>query len=187
MDRRAFTLQLYAGKSPLPMLTSSLAQHASPTWRCSGCLMLWGVYGYTTDDARPSGAGCTLCDDTQSWIADSSMARLIDERVSVDSARFDSVHTAAFYTVAAMEQVIEQGQYNRLTHSCQRPLREKVSKAVTSTMESWIAQHGPGRELQLVQVAFYTPGPAVMTVIVEIGYPHGLKPTRFIVRYRWVM
>ena len=108
MDRRAFTLQLYAGKSPLPMPTSSLAQHANPTWRCSGCFMLWGVYGYTTDDARPSGDGCTLCDDTQSWIADSPMARLIDERAGIDSrASLDIVHTAAFYTVAAMEQVIE--------------------------------------------------------------------------------
>ena len=62
MDRREFTLQLYDGKvAPAPFipdLGSVTRAVDGRLWRCSGCLMAWGVYGYTTSDARPVGDGC---------------------------------------------------------------------------------------------------------------------------------
>ena len=61
MDRRVFTLQLFDRQDP------AQEAPASPVWRCSGCLMAWGVYGPTTAQARPQGDGCPLCKNVW-WI-----------------------------------------------------------------------------------------------------------------------
>lgn len=188
MDRRAFTLQLYAGKScPPPIMDSASERSTGPVWRCSGCLMAWGVYGPTTSDARPQGDGCDFCDSKESWIPDSPLAREIDERAGIGYLTSDQYAPA--YAVAAVERVIEQGHYHCLTRSCYPQIEKQVRAAVETTMEVWVDRHRPDQVLRHVQIGFYNGGEprvAVMTVQVTIGYPHDIKCTRFIVRYRWV-
>ncbi len=194
MHRREFTLQLYDGKPPPPPIDTPLTRLSSldvaataPTWRCSGCLMAWGVYGATTGDARPEGAGCTFC-KSEIWMADSPAARMLDSRAgrAPSQLALDSIHAAAPYAIHAAEYAIKQGHYNRLTHSCQDPIKEKVAIGVRETMLQWLRMHGSGQRLDHIQVGFYNADMAVMTVMVSMAYPSSTTRDKFTVRYRWV-
>ena len=125
MDRRTFTLQLFDGLQPRPQPPGA---PALPSWRCSGCLMAWGVYGPTMADARPQGDGCPLC-VAKAWMADNQLALAIDERAGIRSKVI--VTPRAKYAIAVVEAVIVQGHYNRLTHSIQPLLTDKVRNSMT--------------------------------------------------------
>ncbi len=201
MDRRQFTLQLYDGKPTSKRMPDDLTsfsgplsmQHVRPEalWRCSGCLMAWGSYGASyTQDGRPIGQGCDHC-KAGVWMADSPAAQVIDDAAGHDFRKcFDSLHPAAAYAIAAAERTIIEGQYVRLTPSCEPHIRAKVRDAVTSVMEQWIGQHRPGKVLRSSNADFLHSDVAVMTLHIGIGYLH--QPAsdsnieRFVVRYRWV-
>lgn len=195
MPRRSFTLQMYPGRvgpppiAPPPPDSVALAAVA-PTWRCSGCLMAWGVYGPTTSDARPAGSGCEHCRDA-SWVADSPAARMIDEAAGIDSRQcLDQLHPAAPFAMAALEHAIRQGQWNRLTSTCERPLMARVYSSVEVAMDRWIKQFRSGKELRDLRINFdYSIG-AVMKVEVCIAYPYAehndSRNECFTLRHRWV-
>lgn len=194
MPRRSFTLQMYSGRvgpkpiAPPPPDSATIAAVA-PTWRCSGCLMAWGVYGPTTSDARPVGQGCAHCRDAN-WVADSPAARIIDDAAGIDSRQcLDQLHPAAPYAMAALELAIQQGQWNRLTSTCERFIMARVYPSVEAVMDRWVKQSRPGMVV-LTYVTFdYTLG-AVMEVEVCIAYPNARpndkRSEEFIIRHRWV-
>ncbi len=207
MDRREFTLQLYDGRSkPTPIVpvqvapTQDSAQVAetSPTWRCSGCLMAWGVYGPTTSKGRPEGDGCLWCSRNgagckpATWVAESPGARKIDDLAFIDSrGRLAHLHDAAPLVIASVEHVILRGQYHRLTPSAQDPISDKVRTAVEFTMMRWMREHRAMTDLQPITIEFHTgylhtAKIAAMSVGVRLTQPTWKGGEKFTVRYRWV-
>lgn len=195
MDRRQFTLQLYDGKLPpmpgyvQPMSSPELADVA-PRWRCSGCLMAWGVYGATTADGRPEGHGCLLCGMLEKWVADSPGARMIDNRVGIDtSSDYHTLHPAAPYAIASVERAITEGHFHRLTFACQPNIATRVRIAVDFTMKHWMRLHERGQILHPIDTDFLIRHDiATMHVHVRMGLTGqpAKQCDRFTVRYRWV-
>lgn len=206
MHRREFTLQLYDGKPPIvPPLKPQSSQEleaVAPTWRCSGCLMAWGVYGPTTADARPEGEGCPFCDNIQTWMADSPAARMIDQQSAVPeysaSLALSTMHSAAPFAIQAAEHAIKQGHYHRLTRSSWPMIERKVIAIVKSTLTHWLSREDNRKVLHPIGIEFhdgelFSNGHlhgmvAAMTVSVRMGYVGQAVDAceEFKVRYRWV-
>lgn len=195
MGRREFTLQMWRGKKPEPSIVpapdsfepavrvESVA--TSPRWRCSKCLMAWGVYGPTTADARPQGNGCGECRDAR-WIADCPQSRIIDQRANIaDHAAYQELHPAAPLVMAIVERTIERGRWHRLATSCHGPIEQKVRPAVNEVMKRWAAENRPSRRLLFPTVQF-----TMNTMTVTCGFnDHAIglgNVESFSVRYRWV-
>ena len=185
MGRREFTLQMHPGR-PLPPSVVPAAEPVShvgdyPRWRCSRCLMAWGVYGPTSDQGRPTGKGCGHCRSAV-WIPASSEARMVDEAIGLASRIPFGGHRAAPLVMAAVEEAV--APWHRLTHTCHGPIEQKVRPVVSSVIERWVGEHRLGR------IAFQTLdfSPNMMTVGIGIGRPGDQRREHetFCVRYRWV-
>ncbi len=201
MHRREFTLQLYdANRDVVQPLNSVETDAPAPVWRCSGCLMAWGVYGDTTPECRPAGDGCPFCTGMR-WAADNSRARAIDTQARIITASLTpfAVHLAAPSAIDATERAIKQGHYHRLTLSCQPHIAAKVRDDVQDAMRLWMRQDTRLIHLRHIGIDFhdgYMYGGGgngyarVAAVNVHVRFGYNGRPSshdeRFTVRYRWV-
>lgn len=186
-SRREFTLQMYDGGTPEPDESPAIDagfrledRRMAPTWRCSGCLMAWGVYRPPYQHERPQGNGCRLC-DTAAWFPDNSGARVIDAKAGLDThPAMQMLHPAAWAAAAAVETTAQRHDL----HGNQSMLRDVVIVSLDEVLRPWVAKRRKGMIILPFDIEFVDD---TMSVTITLVDPRKLQVGEtFCVRYRWV-